>query len=78
MSGFLEKAKLLFQLKTTWVILVHLIVIFPLFAKIMFDAYYVEKTKKEERMGWINLGIMMLIIGSVYHLIMINDTLKFV
>lgn len=67
MMSFIEKLKWLLQTKTVWVILVHLFVIFPIFAKVMYDSYYLEKTEKKERFGWIDLGIWMLIIGVVYH-----------
>jgi hypothetical protein len=68
---FIEKAKLMFQMRTTWVILAHLFIVFPVFGKILYDIVYDSDKKKEgekkERSAWIDIGIWMLILGVVYH-----------
>lgn len=64
----------LFQLKTTWVVIVHLLVITPIFAKIIYDAMkcgtresHIESDKKPQ-FSWNEIGIVILIGGVAYHL----------
>ena len=60
----------LFKLKTTWVIIVHLLVITPIFAKIIYDAMKCDSRVSDEhrRFSWNEIGIVMLIGGVAYHL----------
>ena len=61
----------LLQLKTTWVVIVHLLVITPIFAKIIYDAMKRETRttpKEPSRFSWNEIGIIVLMIGVAYHL----------
>jgi succinate dehydrogenase/fumarate reductase cytochrome b subunit len=80
--SFIEKAKLFFQLKTTWILLAHLFIIFPIFAKILYDvsvsSQEEDASSKKERSAWVDLGIWMLILGAVYHVYLGFDMVKMI
>jgi hypothetical protein len=61
----------LFQLKTTWVVIVHLLVITPIFAKIIYDAMKCETgtpPKEQSQLSWNEIGLVVLMVGVAYHL----------
>ena len=61
----------LFQLKTTWVVIVHLLVITPIFAKIIYDAMKCETgtiPKEPSQFSWNEMGLVVLMVGVAYHL----------
>ena len=61
----------LFQLKTTWVVIVHLLVITPIFAKIIYDAMKCDTRtipKEPSQLSWNEIGLVVLMVGVAYHL----------